>query len=156
MKFTLLLALLMSSSFAATNGLLLLQGIVQEELSLTVNAQSVASNLDLETTQTNLLVASVDENSNSNTGYKITISSANNGVLKRSGGSETISYLLKYDGSTVNLAGSSTTPVQSKNVGTAGVYSDSSDVNISYTGAANSSRVAGTYTDTLTFEIAAN
>lgn len=145
-----------SSGFSATSGTLLLQGIVVEELSLTVNPEAIANTLDLSVTQTDLQVATISESSNSNNGYKISLSSVNDGDLVRSGGSETFSYTLKYDGVGVNLVGSSTTPITAKTQLTGGVYTVSSNVQISYTGVPASNMTAGTYQDTITFEIAAN
>ncbi len=76
------------TSMAATTATLLLKGTVPQVLSIAVTAEPVASNLPLATTQSNTKVASVNERSNSNTGYKVTISSANQGKLVRSGGSQ--------------------------------------------------------------------
>jgi len=154
---TLTIATLTSTALlAATTGVLQLQGVVPAVLSISVSAQPVATNLDLATNQTNLLVGSVTESSNSNTGYKISVSSLNDGNLKRSGGAQTFGYTFKYDGNSINLAGSSTTPAVAKTQLVAGSYSVSSNVTVSYIGVAASSMVAGTYQDTLTFEIAAN
>ncbi len=135
---------------AATTGTLLLQGVITKKLSIEVNPATVASSLDLTTTQTDLTVASVREKSNSNTGYKVNIKSANLGKLKRSSGSEVINYSLKY-GSTV--ADLSTTAGQTINNAGASVTNDLKDVKISYTGTPEESLVEGTYSDTVTFEI---
>ena len=118
--------------------------------------QPVATALDLSSNQTDLLVGSVTEESNSNNGYKITVSSLNDGSLLRSGGAETFSYSMKYDGQSINLAGSSNTPVTAKTEGVGGSYNTSSDVTVSYTGVPSANMVAGTYQDTLTLEISAN
>lgn len=144
------------ASQAATTGQLLLQGVVPAVLAISVSPQPIATALDLTTTQTDLFVGSVTEQSNSNTGYKITVSSLNDGSLLRSGGAETFNYTFKYDGQSINLVGSSNTPVTAKNQGTGGSYNTSSDVTVSYTGVAAASMVAGTYQDTLTLEISAN
>ncbi len=141
---------------AATTGQLLLQGVVPAILAISVSPQPIATALDLTSTQTDLLIGSVSEQSNSNTGYKITVSSLNDGSLLRSGGSETFNYTFKYDGQSINLVGSSNTPVTAKTEGTGGSYNTSSDVTVSYTGVAAASMVAGTYQDTLTLEISAN
>lgn len=146
---------LSASSFAATTGTLLLQGTVAEVLNIVVTPEAVASTLDLATTQSDLLVATVNEQSNSNSGYTISISSANDGNLLRSGGTETFAYTLKYAGASVSLAGSSSTPVTAKTQSTAGTYDVNSNVEVSYTGVPATSMVAGTYADTLTFEISA-
>lgn len=142
---------------AATSdsGTLDLSGIISEAVSLSISAESAASNLDLTTTQSDLLVATITENSNTALGYDVTISSANDSSLKRNGGTETIGYTLKYDGSSIDLSSSSSTPAAAKSDATGGVVSDTSQVQISYTGVNESQTVAGTYEDTLTIEIAA-
>lgn len=48
----------------------------------------------------------------SNAGYRISLSSLNNGNLKKVSGNELISYSLKVSGSTISLNNSATTPVQ--------------------------------------------
>ncbi len=150
------ISLLSAQVFSATTGILKLRGVVEPVLSLTVNPAAIATNLDLATTQTNLVVAKVEEESNSNTGYKISISSLNDGTLLRNSGTETFPYTLKYDGAAVALAGTSTTAVVAKTVATGGAYSGFSGVEISYTGIPAANMVAGTYDDVLTLEIAAN
>ena len=156
MILTLLLFSLISTINAATTGQLQLQGVVPALLSISVTPQPVATLLSLTTTQTDLLVATVNEQSNSNTGYKITVSSLNDGNLERSGGSETLTYTMKYGATLLNLSGSSVTPVTGKTQAVSGVYDVDTDVTISYTGQPALSMVNGTYQDTITFEISAN
>lgn len=138
---------------SATTGTLQLNGVVALEVAIVVNSSVAASNLDLSATQTDLVVGSVDETSNSATGYKISVSSANAGKLLLAGGNENVAYTFKYDGVAVAL---STTAVEAKVVTTAGVVADNSPLSISYTGAPASTMTAGAYQDTLSFEIAAN
>lgn len=140
-------------TFAATTGSLTLQGIVPQSISLSVAAAPAASALDLSTTQVDLQVATVTEQSNSHTGYKVTVTSANSGALVRSGGTENLAYTMKYNGVAVNLA---TANAQVTNVATAGAVNTSKPVTISYTGVAAASMVDGTYLDTVTLTIAAN
>lgn len=163
MKKTILLSLLAlvtltfsTTVLAATTGTLTLQGIIGEILSITVTPEPAASALDLETTQVDLKVGTVSEVSNSATGYQVTVSSANDGSLIRSGGSESIAYTLKYSGVLINLSGSSSSAVQATSVTTGGPSSIDNEVSISYTGAPAGTLTAGTYQDTLTFEIAAH
>ncbi|ATH07804.1 fimbrial protein [Halobacteriovorax marinus] len=141
------------SSFAAPQGTLLLQGTINQVLSLTVTPESgVNTSLDLTSTQTDLKVAEVGEQTNSNTGYKILIRTANGGSLKN-GSFDEVSYTMKYDGSPVTL---STSDTEVKNESTGGVYDHSSDVEISYTGQPAASLTQGTYSDTVTFTIQVN
>ena len=149
---TLLALTTVLSTNAALTGTLLLQGVVTEKLSILVTPAAVASSLNLTQTQTGLIVASVNEKSNSNTGYKVNVKSLNLGKLKRAGGTEVVNYTLKYGPTAVNL---STATGQTFNNAGASVANVNRDVKISYTGAAEESLVEGTYADTLTFEISA-
>jgi hypothetical protein len=142
-----------STLFAATTGTLLLQGVVPQRISLTVSAQAGASALDLSTSQVDLSVASVNELSNSKTGYKMTITSANLSKLKRTDGADIFAYTMKYNGSAVNI--SSAIGATITNSAAASVNANRA-VTISYTGVAPESMVEGTYADTVTFTIAAN
>lgn len=150
---TALIALTSTSTFAATTGTLLLQGIVAQKVSVAVTAQSVASALDLSTTQTDLKVGSVNVQSNSKTGYKLTISSANLGKLKRTDGAEVMGYTLKYGGAAVGLSTSAGTTFTNS---AGSIVNVNNDINVSYTGVAAESMVEGTYQDTVTLSIAAN
>lgn len=150
------LASLSLSAFAATSDDLKLKGKVPKKVSIVVNPEAVAMNLDLEADAEDLLVATVDENSNSADGYKITAQSANSGNLRNSNpGAVDISYTMKYEGVSVVLTG--TSPVEVKNTtAPTSTLTDNSDVEISYTGAPHETRVSGNYTDTITFTISAN
>lgn len=141
---------------AATTGQLTLTGVIPEVLALSVSPEAISSNLDLTSTQSDLLVAVVNEVSNSNSGYKITISSLNDGNLKLSGGSVTIPYTLTYDNLPVTLSGSSVAPIEVKSEAVSGIYNHNSPIEISYTGAASEDTIAGSYSDILTFEISSN
>lgn len=149
---TTLLALT-TTSYAATTGTLLLQGVVTQKISVSVTPASAASTLDLTSNQTDLSVASVNEISNSKTGYKLTISSANLGKLKRTDGSDVFAYSMKYNGSAVALGSAAGTTITNSS---AAAVNANKSVTISYTGAAAETMVEGTYADTVTFTIAAN
>ena len=152
LSFTVFLSL-SSSAFASTTGTLLLQGVVAKKVTIAVTSGTVASALDLETTQTDLKVATVNEQSNSKTGYKLSITSANLGKLKRTDGAEVFNYTLKYGGSAVGLTTASGT-VFTNSAGS--VVNVTKDLAISYTGVSGSLMVEGTYADTITMNIAAN
>lgn len=140
---------LSSSAFAGTSATLLLKGSVPAVLNIQVTPEPAATALDLTSTQSNTKVAVVQEKSNSSSGYNVTISSQNLGVLKNN--AHSFVYSLAYDGTVLNLA----SPVVQ-------THSDSSavavnkNVTISYTGKPAEQLVAGNYTDTVTFTIAAN
>lgn len=152
-KFILPLALTVISmnALSATTANLLLKGNVPEILNISVTPESVAANLALDTTQTDVKVATVNEMSNSNTGYKVTVESTNKGKLVRTNGTEEFAYNLKYHGSSLNLAA----PVVISNTAVAAVAVNK-DVTISYTGIEARNLVAGDYVDTITFTIAGN
>lgn len=145
------LATLSFSSFAALNDTLVIKGNVPSRVSISVTAESIASNLPLSTTQELTKVATVNERSNSNRGYKVTISSANNGVMVRSGGSETFAYTLTYAGVDLTLSSA----VEQDHPSAAAVNTDK-DVEISYIGKPAEEMVEGEYSDTITFAIASN
>lgn len=144
-------SLVSTGAFASTTGTLLLNGTVPAVLSIDVSAEAVASNLPLDTTQTDTKVATVTEISNSNTGYNVSISSANEGQLVHQDvSSSVINYTLKYDGATIDLSG------DSFNYPTSASVNVQRDVNISYTGIDHADLIQGAYSDTVTFTIAAN
>lgn len=144
---------LATTSFAATTGTLLLQGTVAQKISLAVTSAPAALVLDLGVSQSDLVVASVNEKSNSKTGYKVTITSANLSQLKRTTGSESLAYTMKYNGSSVSLSSAAGTTISDS--AASSVNTDKS-VSISYTGVDPELMVEGTYDDTVTFTIAAN
>ena len=150
---TALLTLTTTSAFAATSGTLLLSGIVPQKVSVTVTATGVASALDLSTSQSDTKIGTVNEQSNSKSGYKITISSANLGKLKRTDGADVFAYTLKYSGSSVGLSSAAGTTLTNSSGTVANV---NKDLNISYIGVNAETMVEGTYNDTLTVAIAAN
>ena len=145
--FAISLTLSSLSALAATTGSLLFKGTVPQVLSIAVTTETIATSLPLDTSQTNTKIATVQEKSNSQTGYKVTISSANQGKLVRTGGSEQFAYSMSYNNATLNLV--LTNPASS-------AASVNKDVRITYTGVPNEQMVAGDYVDTLTFTIAAN
>lgn len=155
MKKLLATSLLLTStlSMAATTGTLFLQGSVAEVVSITVTAEATATALDLSASPADLKVATVNEQSNANTGYKILMKSTNGGTLNN-GSLDSLAYQISYDG------GSAVSPTTAdqvvKTVATAGVYNTDSDIDISYTGKAAALMVEGSYSDTLTFTISAN
>jgi hypothetical protein len=139
------------NAFAGTTATLVLKGNIPQILDISVSPETIASNLPLSSTQSNTKIATVKESSNSNTGYKVSISSANQGKLVRASGTESFDYALAYDGQTLNL--SSSVVLTRSGASAVAVHKN---VAISYTGVESSSMVAGDYTDSVTFTIAAN
>ena len=146
---------LSTTSFAATTGTLQLRGVVQQNLSIAISAEAIATTLDLSASPVDLKVATVNEKNNSKTiGYKVNIKSAKLSKLERVGGTEVLAYTLKYNGAAVNLTSAAGTDVASAATGS--VVNANKDVAISYTGAAAETMVEGTYEDLLTFTISSN
>jgi hypothetical protein len=140
------------SATAATTATLVLKGTVPAVLSISLVAETLATNLPLTQTQAASKVATVTESSNSASGYKVTISSINAGKLVRANGTEQFPYTLSYGSQAgINLTSQY---VASNPQGSA--VNRTQDVKISYQGVPAEQMVAGDYTDTLTFTIAAN
>lgn len=144
-----------NQAHASDTGTLLLQGTVAlvNNIVITPNGSNNTS-LNITGGASNVLVASVTETSNNVTGYKINVKSANGSELRNSSdATKKTTYTLSYNGgSAVTL----TTSYQMvKNVSTlSGLTSNSSNVNA--TVAAYAAAPAGTYSDTVTFQIVAN
>ena len=152
MLFVLFAYSLTTSVYGATVGSVVLSGAVPKVVSVTVTGQGVYNNLDLTTTQVNLLVANVQEQSNDSLGYKVSVASLNAGQLKN--GTSGLVYTAKYNGTGFTL----TTPgvqVTTQGAQTA-VVSVVRPLTISYTGVPYVSMLSGVYTDTLTVTIIAN
>ncbi len=145
------------SSIAATTGTLVLQGSVPAVLEIDVTGNAAATTLPLDTVITGsneITVASVNEKSNSTTGYDVSITSDNGGYLvHESVASSKVAYGITYDGASVNLASGETFQNASS------TYADvDKDVVVnSLAGSANyAGLLQGDYQDTLTFTISAH
>lgn len=148
-----LIRLFQSNSEAATTGAITLSGVVPASTAVVVTPVAPYNNLTLSTLQTNLLVATVNEQNNTTLGYNLTLSSANAGKLKN-GVVGQITYTARYNSVAVTLA------VAPVNITTQGsqiaVVNVNKNFDISYAATPTASSMAGTYTDTLTFTIIAN
>lgn len=149
---TILLFILSTPAMSATSGFFLLRTEVPRRVSISILPASVASSLDLSTTQTNLKVANATAKSNSRTGFKVTFTSANLGNLRRVSGNEVFPYSMKVDGLDVGLSTASGTTF---NVDQTAPMTISRDITISYTGKPLETMMEGTYLDTVTLTIAA-
>jgi hypothetical protein len=150
-----LIALASIPTFAATNGSLLLSGVVAPQTAITVTADPNASNLPVGTTVTGMIVATVNELSNNKAGYTVSLSSANGGLLKEASGvtaglNDTVPYTLSYAGTPVTFSsGSAVISNVSQRTSGSGT---TNNLAISFSSAFLN---ADSYTDTLTFTIAA-
>jgi len=153
-----LLVFLSLAAFSATTGSLVLTGTVNGVLDISVTAKSVATNLDLTISQTDLSVATVVEKSNKPSGYTVTLESGNaksnsasNGILEDSVSGDSLSYTIQYDGANISLInGVATVTNSNATTASSGV---SKDLSISYVG--DNSLTEGSYSDTITLTIAA-
>ena len=141
-----------STAFAALTGSITVSGSVPAATAVVVTGVAGYNALDLTTSATDLSVASVREINNTTGGYTVTAASSNSGQLKN-GSLGSVAYTAKYNGTSFSL---SSTPVTV----TTGAASNTvvnvvKSLQISYTGQSAQNLMAGTYSDTLTFTIAA-
>lgn len=149
------LALISHQALAADTGTLLLQGVVQAQNNIVVTPNgSNNTNLNITGGDNNKLVASVVETSNNLTGYKINAKSANNSELRNSTAANVkTTYTLSYNGGTAVTL--SNNYQQLKNVSQLnGQTSNTSNVVVNVQ--AFAAAPAGTYSDTVTFQIVSN
>ncbi len=145
-------ALLISTlTFAGTTATLNLKGTVGAVVDIAVVAEGDSESLDLSTGVTDKKVGTVTEKSNSNVGYKVAVSSTNNGNLKHAN-NDVFAYSLTYGGEAADLANGGKT----FNRATTGVSVQTKDVNVTYSGKSAASMVSGAYSDVVTFTITAN
>ena len=143
---------------AATTGSLALSGTAPGILEITVTGVTGYQALALSTDVTDLKIATVVEKSNKYGGYTVLVESSN-AVANVTGPSldsavtgEKLSYSLKYDSAAVAFTtGSSLITDSASKTPKAGT---SKEMTISFAGA-DANLAEGTYTDTLTFTIAA-
>ena len=148
---TLSLVTLSFSSFAATSADLILKGVVAPILEISIAHETVASNLDLSQSASNVKVATLTEKSNYATGYKISARSANGGKLVNvSDANSFVNYNLTYNGSNVPLSTSATQVYTTRNL--KGTFTK--DLKISFNQPNNLS--AGSHEDTVQFTISQN
>ncbi|MDG0814748.1 hypothetical protein [Bdellovibrio svalbardensis] len=135
-------------------GTLTISGVVTAVTELEVTAAPDATTLNILAGETDKLVASVSERSNNIGGYKVTLTSVNNGQLVN-GANATLktAYKIGYDGGTkLSLTNSAT---QVKNVtALTGLTTVASAMRVEVT--ALPTAAAGTYSDTITVAITAN
>lgn len=154
------LLLLALPAVAQNVGSITISGTVAPIQQITVTSQSGYNALDLAAGETDKLVAIVNERSNDQIGYKVTLRSANafaasgsQAYLKGASGgnSDTVNYSIKYNGSAVTLA-TGDSIVSSTSARTTGTGVNK-NLQVTLTGAFN---VADTYSDTLTLTLVNN
>ncbi|MBP2311040.1 spore coat protein U domain-containing protein [Azospirillum soli] len=131
-------------AIAATTGTVKLSGTVALNCSVAVTDLNQA--LNLVGGESARQVGTVVENCNSGTGYSISISSANGGLLKNEN-SGSVSYRVGYDGQNNNLTGGLSV--------TRSTAQFAKSVPLTVSLDANGNAIAGNYSDTVTITIAA-
>jgi len=152
---TMLLCAALIPAFADTSATLSLKGSVAASSSISITAASAATSLTLNssTSTDTVTVGTITALSNSPTGYSVSVSSANGGNLKGavSSNTDSIAYTLYVNGASCPLSTSaqiiSALSSSSKTTGT------TTTLSIMYT--ENTTLSADTYSDTITFTIAA-
>ncbi|MCX8107867.1 MAG: hypothetical protein N3G20_03595 [Verrucomicrobiae bacterium] len=147
-----------TSAFADTQGSITIQGTVQEKTSISVQPVSGYNNLNLEQGATDLVVATVTEVCNYPRGYTVTLKSQNaesrqaylQGYSLEN--TDRIPYSIKYGNSVVNLDDQGEAKVTDAN-GKTPKNGVTRQVKITFSG--GDWLAADTYSDTLTFTIAA-
>lgn len=154
-----LAAMVTTSVMGATSGNLGLSGSVPVILELSVSTNPAAAALTPSSNVSSVSIGTVTETCNDADGYTVLLSSshgvtegANAGVLVGGATGEQLNYNLSYNGQSVNF--SSGTALVTDAFSKTAALGDSKAVSISYDGTANN-LATDTYTDTLTFTIAA-
>ncbi len=154
-------ALLLAGGAANAANTITLTGTVPQLCSLAANTEAAATGMALDTTATALVVGSVDETCNDDTGYSVAMVTTNgltSGLLKSSAGTDdaahALSYTVKYDG-VVETPVAGTVKVTDVSAPVGGTGTVNKPITIAYTGATAANSAAADYTDTLTFSMTA-
>lgn len=154
-----MLLISMNAYAGSTTGSLYLAGEIPVVTTIQVDALPGSTNLDLLDSQSNLNVASVIEQNNTRRGYFVTLSSKNGGNFEledshRAKWFNKIPYSAQYNGIPVKLDRHERVIYRSA---WHNMTAQERDVNfsISYEGQDPTTKLAGKYSDTLTFQIVA-
>ena len=151
--------LIATTSYAASTGTLLLQGVVAPVNTITVVQTALqlsnATSLNITGGEVAKDVASVDESSNNLNGYKIFMRSGNglSKLVHGSDASKSTAYTISYDGGPYKTLTAVNQEVKDSGL-LSGLTPDTSAVAVNVT--AYPSAPAGTYSDTVTISIIAN
>ena len=139
------------SAVAATTTTLNLKGSIASLLEIAIAAETLATNLPMDSAVSAQKVGTVTERSNSGSGYQVSASSQNSGKLVRTGDNlNFVNYQLSYNNANITL---SSTPTVISTNSLRGVFSR--DLKITYSKPVDF-MPAGEYSDTVTLTIAAN
>lgn len=148
------LALGGNSAIGADVGVITLSGSIGIVNEIVITQTDAAMNLNILEGHSDSLIATVEESSNSPTGYTIYMNSVNDSELVNTeDAGDSASYTISYDGGAYMSLTTSDTAV--KTVGTLdGLMTDESEVMINVM--ANAEAGSGVFTDVITVSIAAN
>ncbi|MBT5705418.1 MAG: hypothetical protein HOI66_03780 [Verrucomicrobia bacterium] len=148
-----------SNVSGATSGNLVLDGEVDLILSIAVTPEPGASSMSPSTLVSSLAIANVYEICNDADGYTVSVSSsngvgdaANSGVLTGATAAEDLSYSLTYGGTSVGFVNGSAQVTDSSSK--TPDFGELKSIDIAFDGT-SSNLAADSYSDTLTFTIAA-
>lgn len=143
-----------NAAVASDTGVITLSGSIGIVNEIVITQTPEATNLDILGGEEGLLIATVEESSNSPTGYTIFMNSVNDSnLVNTENGEESVTYTVSYDGAAPISLTTADMPV--KTVGElAGLVTDESQVVINVI--ADGTNASGTYTDLITVSIAAN
>ena len=148
------LALGSHAAMGADTGVITLSGSIGTVNEIVITQTEAATNLNVLEGESGALIATVEESSNSPTGYTIFMNSVNDSnLINTENGDESTAYTVSYDGGaplSLTTADSAVKTVASLD----GLVTDESEVLINVT--PNSEAGSGTYTDLITVSIAAN
>lgn len=126
-----------------------LVGLVPSNCTIAVSATAKASSLDLKGGETDVVVGTVTENCSSNKGYTVSVTSQNGGQLRSGGASAPfVNYSARYDDATGSLAASGLDTKRNQ-----AAFNRQRSLLVSLP--ANPQAIAGSYSDSVTFVIAA-
>lgn len=127
---------------------LVISGRIIPFCEIKVNAEAVATNLNISAGETAKKVATVTESTNSPNGFTVHVASANNGKLVN--GVSQVAYQMSYNNGSFFSPSTTKTLVKTKAGPLTSTVTEVSDVKVSF---AASSGSAGLYSDTLTFTL---
>lgn len=143
-----------NAAVGADTGVITLSGSIGTVNEIVITQTETATNLNVLEGESDALIATVEESSNSPTGYTIYMNSVNDSnLINTENGEESTPYTVSYDGSapmSLTTADSAVKTVASLD----GLVTEESEVLINVT--PNSEAGSGTYTDLITVSIAAN
>lgn len=141
-----------NSKAQSTVATLTISALINEIITISITPLGNYSNLNVNTTQVDVPVATIYESSNSSNGYLVKARSVNNGKIQNTSGGDNVPYMLRYGGGGAVQLSNSDQVMREQNIG--GTYNSvNKDVTISFLGVPATNLKSGTYNDVITFTI---